>query len=149
MKISNIRGLLFAGAVVFLGMCLPWMTIVQRGFSISISGWKGTANIGGVPLPGFFVAAAAAAAVIGTLGQAKNQWKWNLPKLIPISLCIYGFVHTGFMAIALGRTPEMNIGIGVFVTLFGLAVLLVATWSVYSTSAVDASFRPSTGDASD
>jgi hypothetical protein len=131
MKIDNTTGLLIAGGLVFIGMCLPWTVIRMHGHSMSLSGWQGTANLNGLQLPGILVPAAAAIAIVGTIGQAKKQWKCGLPRVLPMSLCLYGFVHTGFMGLALAKTPDMYVGVGVFVTLLGLAATFASTWNVY------------------
>ena len=121
-NMENTLGLWIAVGIVFAGISLPWVTL-SGSSPFLVSGWNSTGNLCGLSLSGKSVAATAAAVFIGVLGHATSQW--NLPKLIPISCCLYGFMYTGFMTLAVANTPNMDPGIGILVTFIGFAALLI------------------------
>lgn len=104
-----------AGALVFVGMSMPW----AHASGLWVSGWSSSLNVQLVHLPGVLVGVVAGIALAVLLAKPKpSQVRW-----LPLTLCGYGLLHTILMAMALLNTPSMKMGFGVMLCVIGFIAL--------------------------
>jgi hypothetical protein len=137
-------GVTLAAAVVFVAAFMPWGKIngntdflpvfwddsafggipfQNMTVTLTMTGWNGNINLGGLVLVNWLVVLAAAG--VTSLAWLKTFSAWDAPKVVPVALAAYGLFHAGFAFVMLMSSSKSSAGAGSFLTAVAFAGILV------------------------
>lgn len=135
-------GVTIAAVVIFAAAFMPWGKIHRPDvetpfggqlpfgggpfqgmqFSMTVTGWNGSVNLGGFELPNWLVVLAAAG--VTALRWLKTAAAYDAPPAVLLALAAYGFLHAGFAVMLFVASDKGSPGVGSFLTTFAFVAML-------------------------